>query len=316
MKQLCIALLFAVCVACAGRPHQQDSMANDLAVSGYRWTKLLDSAGWKKNYNFQMFSIRDTLWVFHPDGTWYSTDGRQWQKSTLPNAIHNLAFLDYIVFRGSVYGLGHFEGNIETFRFRPEIYRTMDLRLWDTLARDAGLPARFFYHPFVFRDRIWIIGGENRDSSFSDIWNSDDGIQWTRQAQHLPFGRRSNSQVVQMQDTLYLLNNDVWKSADGLHWTLVTKEIVPGTEIFGYAAVVFDEKIWLLGCNRNGQFTSQVLSSADGQHWTGSDAPWAPRGGIAAVSHNGKVYMTGGKYGGTPDHPDFRYDNDVWVLEK
>jgi hypothetical protein len=26
--------------------------------------------------------------------------------------------------------------------------------------------------------------------------------------------------------------------------------------------------------------------------------------------------MTGGKYGGTPNHPDFQYDNDVWVLKK
>jgi hypothetical protein len=40
------------------------------------------------------------------------------------------------------------------------------------------------------------------------------------------------------------------------------------------------------------------------------------RGGIAATVHNNKIYMTGGKYGGTPNHPDFRYDNDVWTLEK
>jgi len=26
--------------------------------------------------------------------------------------------------------------------------------------------------------------------------------------------------------------------------------------------------------------------------------------------------MTGGKYGGTPDQPDFRYSNDVWTLER
>jgi hypothetical protein len=26
--------------------------------------------------------------------------------------------------------------------------------------------------------------------------------------------------------------------------------------------------------------------------------------------------MTGGKYGGTPDRPEFIYSNDVWTLEK
>ena len=31
--------------------------------------------------------------------------------------------------------------------------------------------------------------------------------------------------------------------------------------------------------------------------------PWLPRGGIAATVRDNKIYMTGGKYGGTPDHP-------------
>jgi hypothetical protein len=26
--------------------------------------------------------------------------------------------------------------------------------------------------------------------------------------------------------------------------------------------------------------------------------------------------MTGGKYGGTPNQPEFIYSNDVWTLEK
>ncbi|MGE5521950.1 MAG: hypothetical protein ACM3VS_18650 [Candidatus Dadabacteria bacterium] len=42
----------------------------------YAWTKLLDSADWRESYNFQMFSIKDTLWIFHFDGNWYSVDGK------------------------------------------------------------------------------------------------------------------------------------------------------------------------------------------------------------------------------------------------
>jgi hypothetical protein len=277
---------------------------------------LLDSAAWRKNYNFQLFSIHDTLWTFHPDGTWYSTDGKTWTTSTLPNAIRNLAFLDYVQFNGAIYGLGYFNGNIEQFEFRPEIYRTTDLRNWTTLSKNSNLPRRFFYHPFVFDGKIWIIGGEDKNGSYSDIWNSADGITWTKQKENLPFGKRSGSQVVTLNDTLYLLDNDVWRSTDALNWQEVTDGIVPGEQIFGYSAQVFDGKIWLLGCNRNGQFSSQVLYSADGKHWMTQTAPWLPRGGIAATVHRNSIYMTGGKYGGTPNHPDFRYDNDVWVLEK
>lgn len=284
--------------------------------TSYVWTKLLDSADWKKSYNFQMFSLNDTLWTFHPDGTWYSADGKNWAKSMLPNVIYNLAFLDYVQFKGSIYGLGYFKGNIEQFDFKPEIYKTTDLKHWTTLSQSSNLPKRFFYHPFVFDNKIWLIGGEDKSTKYADIWNSENGIHWTKQKENLPFGKRSGSQIVMLNDTLYLLNNDVWNSTDGLNWQKVSAEIVKGEQIFGYAAQVFHNKIWLLGCNRNGQFSSQVLYSADGKTWNTQAAPWLPRGGIAATVHQNKIYMTGGKYGGTPDHPDFRYDNDVWTLER
>lgn len=282
----------------------------------YTWTRLLDSAEWKKSYNFQMFSKGDTIWTFHPDGNWYSIDGKNWVKSELTNSIFNLAFLDYVQFKGAIYGLGYFKGNIEHFEFKPEIYRTSDLRNWLTISKTSNLPKRFFYHPFVFDNRIWIIGGEDKNTKYSDIWSSEDAITWTKQKENLPFGKRSGSQIVTLNNTLYLLDNDVWRSTDGLNWENVTDEIVKGEQIFGYSAQVFDNKIWLLGCNRNGQFSSQVLLSSDGKYWQTVTAPWLPRGGIAATVHKNKIYMTGGKYGGTPDHPDFRYDNDVWTLQR
>lgn len=282
----------------------------------YMWTQLTDSAPWRKNYNFQMFSIRDTLWVFHPDGVWYSENDKDWRASPLPNVIGNLAFLDYVYFRDAVYGLGYLKGNIEQFRFKPEIARSSDLRTWTTVAEKSNLPRRFFYHPFVFKDKLWIIGGEDEHRKYADIWNSEDGINWIRQEDSTAFGQRSGSQVIILNDTLYLLDNDVWCSSDGLHWQQHTQEILKGEQLFGYSAQVLDNRIWLIGCNRNAAFTNQVLYSSDALQWSTQTAPWLPRGGVAAAVHRGSLYMTGGKYGGTPGHPDFRYDNDVWMLSK
>jgi hypothetical protein len=315
-----IPLLISLLISCAN--HTNDNTATQAskpvikANATYVWTKLLDSAAWKKNYNFQMFSNRDTLWTFHPDGNWFSTNGTNWTKSTLPNAIHNLAFLDYVQYHETILGLGYFEGNIEQFTFRPEVSRTSDFKNWHTISKQGNLPKRFFYHPFVFDNKIWIIGGEDQQTKYADIWNSPDGVNWTKQRENLPFGKRSGSQIVLLNNQLYLLDNDVWRSSDGLHWQSITDEIVQGEQIFGYSAQVFDDKIWLLGCNRNGQFSSQVLFSSDGKKWQTQNAPWLPRGGIAATVYKNKIYITGGKYGGTPNHPNFRYDNDVWVLEK
>ncbi|MCE2997867.1 MAG: hypothetical protein ACK5RG_18660 [Cyclobacteriaceae bacterium] len=312
------ALLVLACAQPRPSSTSSEPIASDTtkATARYTWTSLRDSAEWKKNYNFQMFNVRDTLWVFHPDGTWHSIDGVNWRKSALPNAINNLAFLDYIPFQNAIYGLGYFQGNIEQFTYQPKIFRTTNLKTWVVLSEKSNLPARFFYHPFVFQNKLWIIGGEDKTKKYNDIWNSVDGIQWVKQKENLPFGERSGSQVVQLKDKLFLLDNDVWSSTDGLNWQQETTELVKGETIFGYAAVVMDEKIWLLGCNRNGQFSSQVLVSDDGKNWRGEDAPWSPRGGVAAAVYHEKIFMTGGKYGGTPNHPDFRYSNDVWALQK
>jgi hypothetical protein len=319
MKQM-FPLLFTMLVSCSSQSNQNKAAQIDSSgnVSGtaYVWTKIADSANWKKSYNFQMFSIRDTLWTFHSDGNWFSANGINWTKSQLPNSIYNLAFLDYVQFKETVLGLGNFKGNTEQFIFKPEIYQTSDFKNWLTVSAQSNLPERFFYHPFVFDNKIWIIGGEDKVTKYPDIWNSADGVNWIKQKDNLPFGKRSGSQVVTLKNKLYLLNNDVWSSTDGLNWQKVTDEIVKGEQIFGYSALVFDNKIWLLGCNRNGQFSSQVLFSDDGKVWQTQNAPWLPRGGIAATVHKNKIYITGGKYGGTPNHPDFRYDNDIWTLEK
>jgi hypothetical protein len=106
---------------------------------------------------------------------------------------------------------------------------------------------------------------------------------------------------------------------DGLSWLKETNEILKGENIFGYNAIVFDNKIWLLGCNRNGKFYSQILVSADGKNWTAQEAPWSPRGAMAAAVYKGKIYMTGGKYGGFTENSrttEFIYNNDVWSMGK
>jgi hypothetical protein len=315
------ALLFTYLATSSCDEHLQQSESQLVLLSSannsssYKWTELTADAAFPKGYNFQFMNIRDTIWALHAAGNWYSSDGKTWAKSILTNSINNAGFLDYVYFNNALYALGRFEGNIEKYKLTTEISRSTDMKNW-TVSKESNLPKRFFYHPFVFQNKIWIIGGSDDKQQYADIWNSTDGINWIKQADNLPFGKRDGSQFVFLNNKIYMLNNDVWSSADGITWKQETKEIAKGEEIFGYAAVVFDNKIWLLGCNRNGSFKSEVLVSDNGKTWSAQNAPWSPRGGIAACVYKGKIFMTGGKYGGTTDKPDFIYSNDVWSLEK
>lgn len=308
-------------IACNGQFQDKTAqlqLSQAKAPEDYKWKELTSESSIPKGYNFQLFATGDTVWAFHSAGNWYSLNGKDWIKSQLSNSINNLAFLDYVQFNNSLLGLGHFEGNIEKFKLTTPVYRTTNMKTWQVLAEKSDLPERFFYHPFVFKGKLWIIGGSNGIEQFSDVWNSDDGVNWVKRADHLPFGKRDRSQCLIFNDKIFMLNNDVWSSKDGLNWNKETDAIVSGENIFGYAAVVYDNHIWLLGCNRNGIFKSEILVSADGKKWKAQRAPWSPRGGIAACVFKGTIIMTGGKYGGQGinGQTEFVYSNDVWVLEK
>jgi hypothetical protein len=283
--------------------------------SGYQWQKLADSGPWAKSYNFQMMAFRDTLWVFHPEGIWFSTDAKNWTQSALKNVIGNSAFLDYVIFQNKIFGLGHFEGNAEKYTLRPTIYFSSDRMHWDSV-ENTNLQKRYFYHPFVFDEKLWIIGGEQDATIWADIIQSPDGIHWQIVKDKLLFGPVINSQFMVYKDKLWMYNDNVWVSDNGLDWSQVTESIIPGQPIFGYAPVVFDDQMWLIACNRSGQFASQVVYSADGMNWTAQTASWTPRGGVAASVFKGAIIMTGGKYGGTGQNPEFNYSNDIWQMVK
>jgi len=285
--------------------------------SQYVWTQLTADAGYAKSYNYQLFSDGKNIRAFHQDAMWVSTDGKSWRKTALTNIIHGQAFLDYITFNGSIYALGTFEGNIERYSQTTQIARTVDYAAWEILARSSALPKRFFYHPFVFRDKMWIIGGEDSSGTYDDAWTSSDALHWTKTADNLPFGKRAGQHFVVFKDSLYMLDYDVWVSADGVHWRLLTPKIAEGN-IYGYSVEVFDDRIWLIGCNRSGSFRSEVMTSSDGVAWAPQRAPWSPRGGVASCVFKNQIIMTGGKYGGPgiAGQTEFVYSNDVWALKK
>lgn len=306
--------------SCTGQSNKslEQEIKQSITDTAYNWTQLTGNAAFPKAYNFQLFTIRDTMWVMHHAGTWFSTDGKEWLRSSLTNILKDNAFLDYVWFRNALYSIGTFEGNIENYKLTSSIHRTSDMKSWEIIATESNLPKSFFYHPFVFKDKIWIIGGTDGNTSFSDIWNSTDGVKWIKQADNLPFGKRDQSQFVLFKEKIFMLNNDVWTSDDGINWTKVADRIAD-EDIFGYASIVYDTQIWLLGCNRNGIFKSQVLVSKDGKVWKTEDAPWTPRGAATACIYKGKIIMTGGKYGGLKKDGrtiEFVYSNDVWTLEK
>ena len=284
----------------------------------YKWEQVTASAEYPVGYNYPVFVLGDTLLALNNCG-WLSEDGKNWKETKLGRSGLNSAFQRYVQFNGAIYALGTMTGNIESMKLSSRISKTTDGRTWKVVAEKSDLPERVFYGTAVFQNKIWLFGGLAGDKEMADVWNSPDVVRWTKVGDHMPWRPRQNPKIVVFREKLLLIgDNDVWSSDDGLKWSLLTPKMAENPVfISGYSAAVFDDKIWLVGINRNGTFQSGVLFSEDGKTWREMQAPWTPRGAVAVWVNHGKLFMTGGKSSYVENGTTkFVYSNDVWALSK
>lgn len=211
--------------------------------------------------------------------------------------------------------------------FENESYRS---RLLDIAARVVPFARRKGEQMISFAGKLWVFGGKDDSAGetgnefiwYNDIWSSADGKSWTRETEHASFSARANHQVVEYNGDLYLIGGregigtdgalsfkgDVWKSADGVLWQQMTTA-APFTGGETGKAIVFNNKMWMIGGNAFGGNTS-IWSSTNGRDWTEEveTAPFGPREGHALYVIDDKLMLLGGMgAGGSSD-----LKNDVW----
>ena len=93
--------------------------------------------------------------------------------------------------------------------------------------------------------------------------------------------------------------NDVYSSSDGAEWT---KETDAGwSKRSGHAAVVYDNKIWVMGGNDNNSDLQDVWTY-DGSSWTQQTSPsvtWSGMKDHEAQVFDGKIWILGGNDNGS-----------------
>jgi hypothetical protein len=294
-------------------------------AAAYQWERLTEAAAFPKGYNFPVHVAADGRFVaLRSEGSYESRDGKTWTKSALPFNGLNSAYLAYVQHGGETWSFGKLNGNYLKFSIDPMVERTTEYRRWERLGSSATLPKVIFYAAVSFDGALWILGGYDGKAGSKGVWRSVDGLTWTRMSDP-PWSARSGSKAIVFKNRLFLIGggtvdgpnaNDVWSTADGRAWRLETASIAPQAPV-GYSPAVFDGKLWLVGANRSGTFAAGMLVSDDGRLWEAVEAPWSPRGGAAAWTHDGALYMTGGKYSTEKNGETvFVYSNDVWRMTK
>lgn len=321
LKSILAILIFSFSVlACIKGKAESDN---------YVWQNIAAKTDYALGYNYPVFIVDGKMLALN-NGGWVSVDGKTWTKTNLPKSRLNSAYQKFVQFKEAVYALGEMEGNYLNFKLTTKITRTRDGKMWETVAEKSNLPNRIFYGAIVFKDKIWLLGGFDGKRYYNDVWNSADGVNWIKIAEKTAWSERTISKIAVFKDKIWIIGGgvidgekeinptsagEIWSSDDGINWT---KHSTNATNKIAGTPIVFDDKLWLIGANRNsGNFASAVLVSENGENWEELSAPWTPRGAVAVWVFENKLFMTGGKYSYIENgETKFVYSNDVWALSK
>jgi hypothetical protein len=189
-------------------------------------------------------------------------------------------------------GLLHFKGDLYLlggWLYGPtssEVWKTADLVHWE-LVTVAPWPGRHGAAWVVHDNRLWVIGGDLND----DVWSSHDGLNWTQEAEHAPFGERYTPNAASIDGYIVVYAGQHWEP---VHWCITRPDCV----------AVGRRDVW---------------RSRDGRQWelVNANAPWAGRGLIHGTAvHDGRIFLIGGGLKVTP--PGERYAEtsaefgDIW----
>jgi hypothetical protein len=328
------------------------------ATPEYEWTLVTSKAAFAPRDGAGALVFAGKMWLlggwnptdkeFFPrlcnNEVWSSHDGDTWTL-VKPNTFRDEGFdptsdwegrhsAGWVVFKHRLWIVG---GDPLQGHYQSDVWSSIDGKSWEWMNRDRPVPwgPRVLHYTFVFKNRIWVLGGQtlppfapHEEIFYRDIWNSADGIQWERVTPIEPYwsARGAIDGSVIFKDRIWVLGggvyetpqspepkfyNDVWSSADGVRWTRHLAA-APWPPRRYHSVAVFDDRMWVLqgfleqGKGRSGN-RNDVWYSADGVAWHELPAtPWRPRHAASVFVYNDALWVVAGK----------NMESDVWKLTR
>ncbi len=203
----------------------------------------------------------------------------------------------------------------------PDVWSSENGVTWVKEVESAPWGNRYAPYIVVYNNKIWLMGGisywneeghysQDFEQVFNDVWSSVDGINWIREVESAPWGKRGiiHGSVV-FENEMYIMGggsknwnipttiyNDVWKTKNGVDWELVTDK-APWNPRIHLTISTFDNKIWLIdGTTAEENLTNEVWFSEDGRNWTQQNSltKFPLTHASTVFSHNGSLYLSAG----------------------
>jgi hypothetical protein len=317
--------------------HGESTMAPE-----YEWTKMIEPAAFAPRDGAGALVFKNRMWLlggWNPrdpkhfpkitnNEVWSSANGLEWKLETESAPWEGRHTAGYVVFKDKMWIVG---GDANRSHYQNDVWSSADGVNWDLVCEEVPWRDRVLHCTAVFQAKIWVFGGQNmpgfvhepEDIFYADAWNSEDGKNWTKVADDLPWGPRGMvGKPLVFKNRIWLLGggtyntpknperifyNDVWSSDDGIHWEqhLSSAPWAP-RQMLDVAA--FDNRMWVLeGWGRTEGNLNDVWYSEDGHQWTEvSGTPWAPRHAGCVFVFENALWMVAGN----------NLTADVWKLTR
>lgn len=218
-----------------GMKYQERQLINEIWYSkdGINWQQA-ENASWQPRKGHEVVEFNNKLWLFGgvsrvskdfeslelKNDVWSSTDGLHWIKEVEKAPWSPRDSPQVLVIKGMLYLLSG--------QGLADVWQSTDGKTWKQLTAQAPWKERFDNGALVFDNQLWVFGGRDTNpdhhvAAQNDVWFSDNGSQWRRQAEHAPWTVRSGGNSVVFKDQLWLYSgkhtggNPVWR---GDAWTL------------------------------------------------------------------------------------------------
>lgn len=180
---------------------------------------------------------------------------------------------------------------------------------WELVTKNAQFSPRDTAEGVVFDGKMWLSNAYSEGNVYTyDLWNSVNGVTWTRAMEATPYDLFA--EMVVYQNKIWAVKESVWSSPDGTTWTQVLDKTPFGVRAYG-ELVVLRDKMWQLGTG------ADVWNTTDGVNWiqVTAEAPFGDRFAAATTTFNGKLWLMGGTLFTGADDPLYVSPNDVWCSD-
>ncbi|MGY0391861.1 Kelch repeat-containing protein [Bizionia sp. KMM 8389] len=222
------------------------------------------------------------------------------------------------VFNGVVWSFGGSNDYVEEGDSTNELWKSDNGINWSTVYTEGTLTAsgRHEHTLSVYNGKMYLIGGrDNADNILSDIWVTDNGINWTRLLENAPFGPVSGHSTLVFNNKMYVIginmntgNTQIWSTTDAINWTAENTNAFPALK--RYKAAVKDNMMFVIGGDKiTSELSNDIWRSNNGVNWelvtqTSTTLPALKRHTVTVF--NNKIFVIGG-HTSTAEHTNSIY---------